>query len=463
MPALLSPATPGPQPGLRSRSAREGASLYYLSASLGTWPLSSQPGMEPVPPALRQWRLSHRTPGRPRRRSSVSARWVARCPQALRVLCSHACGCGCPPRRVLGDGVPTSPAPHSPSPARGPRLCPRARLRAWPRVLGPEPGGARQPGPCPALASPRPITQGGRECLGPGPAHPHLSGCRGPSPHISIPPGRVTAGRSDPHATASWLGWRWQPGPTGPPACGSGLPAGHRPRPTTERVHRRPGRAVGAPACPLQALGPRGRAVPSAITAGVPSVAQLPQDCGSRVAWTPPLPPDAAGRGAQRRRQGSSPRASVSSPGEGGGGLSAIRWGSEAGPAERHRHPTGPPRPGPGPRACSLRPGLAAREGLKALPLYQARSLARGLPWCRGLPRPQGTKAPGDQAPARERSACFSEASLRISGDPTAKCGHRNTAAATQTQRSRGQRPTPQRVDGRRRRPEGPRELCACV
>ena len=147
MPALLSPATPGPQPGLRSRSAREGASLYYLSASLGTWPLSSQPGMEPVPPALRQWRLSHRTPGRPRRRSSVSARWVARCPQALRVLCSHACGCGCPPRRVLGDGVPTSPAPHSPAPARGPRLCPRARLRAWPRVLGPEPGPALYPLP----------------------------------------------------------------------------------------------------------------------------------------------------------------------------------------------------------------------------------------------------------------------------------------------------------------------------
>lgn len=29
--------------------SQEGASLYYLSALLGTWPLSSQPGMEPVP------------------------------------------------------------------------------------------------------------------------------------------------------------------------------------------------------------------------------------------------------------------------------------------------------------------------------------------------------------------------------------------------------------------------------
>lgn len=59
-----------------------------------------------------------------------------------------------PPRRVLGDGVPTSPAPHSPSPARGPRLSPRARLRPWPRVLGPEPGGARQQDR--AQRSPRP-------------------------------------------------------------------------------------------------------------------------------------------------------------------------------------------------------------------------------------------------------------------------------------------------------------------
>lgn len=64
-------------------------------------------------------------------------------------------------------------------------------------------------------------------------------------------------------------------------------PCAVQPRPTTERVHRQ------------QALGSHGRAVSSAITAGVPSVAQLPQDCGSRVAWTPTSSPHAAGRGAE--------------------------------------------------------------------------------------------------------------------------------------------------------------------
>ena len=57
----LSLAAPGLQPGPRSGSAREGASLYCLSASLGTWPLSSQLEMEPVPPALGGWSLIHRT------------------------------------------------------------------------------------------------------------------------------------------------------------------------------------------------------------------------------------------------------------------------------------------------------------------------------------------------------------------------------------------------------------------
>ena len=96
------------------------------------------------------------------------------------------------------------------------------------------------------------------------------------------------------------------------------------------------------------------------------------------------------------------PRASVSSPEEGDSGLSAIRWGSKPGPTAWPRHPAGSPRPGPGPPAHSLHPSLAPREGLRALLSYQPRSLAQGLPWCRGLPHPQGPKAPGDPAPARK-------------------------------------------------------------
>lgn len=96
------------------------------------------------------------------------------------------------------------------------------------------------------------------------------------------------------------------------------------------------------------------------------------------------------------------PRASVSSPEEGDSGLSAIRWGSKPGPTAWPRHPAGSPRPGPGPPAHSLHPSLAPREGLRALLSYQPRSLVQGLPWCRGLPHPQGPKAPGDPAPARK-------------------------------------------------------------
>lgn len=101
------------------------------------------------------------------------------------------------------------------------------------------------------------------------------------------------------------------------------------------------------------------------------------------------------------------PRASVSSPEEGDSGLSAIRWGSKPGPTAWPRHPAGSPRPGPGPPAHSLHPSLTPREGLRALLSYQPRSLAQGLPWCRGLPHPQGPKAPGDPAPARKEVLVF--------------------------------------------------------
>lgn len=233
-----------------------------------------------------------------------------------------------------GQGSPTEPSGEAAA------LAPRPGPRAWWRAAA---------GPCPALASPGPATQGGRECLGPGPAHPHLSGCRGPSPHISVPPGRVTAGRSDPHATASWLGWGWQPGPTGPPACGSGLPAVHRPRPTTERVHRQ------------QALGSHGRAVSSAITAGVPSVAQLPQDCGSRVAWTPPLPPHAAGRGCRDAGRAVPPeprsphleRAGVACLPSGG----EVKRGPQSGTDTPPAHPVLGLGPLPAPRVLAWHPG----------------------------------------------------------------------------------------------------------
>lgn len=111
-PSHLSLAAPGLQPGLRSGSAREGASLYCLSSSLGTWPLSSQLEMEPVPPALGGWSLIHRTTREVPKKELFSAQ----------VGCLLLPGLVCAllpcmwlrelPCRVLGDGAPTSPAPH---------------------------------------------------------------------------------------------------------------------------------------------------------------------------------------------------------------------------------------------------------------------------------------------------------------------------------------------------------------
>lgn len=121
-PALLSPAAPGLQPGLRSRSARKGASLYYFSASLGTWPLSSQPGMEPVALHWESGALATRPSGRLRGRSFIPTRWVVRCLQALCGLCSHVCGCGCS---------------HAGSSETG---CPPAWLHAAPPTAPPQPG-----------------------------------------------------------------------------------------------------------------------------------------------------------------------------------------------------------------------------------------------------------------------------------------------------------------------------------
>lgn len=104
----------------------KGASLYYFSTSLGTWPLRSKPGVEPVPPALGEWSLSHQT--------------IREAPKKElyfhQVGCSLLAGPVCAllprmwlwvlPRRVLGDGVPTSLAPHSPS--HGPSLARSHRL-----------------------------------------------------------------------------------------------------------------------------------------------------------------------------------------------------------------------------------------------------------------------------------------------------------------------------------------------
>ena len=84
-------------------------------------------------------------------------------------------------------------------------------------------------------------------------------------------------------------------------------------------------------------------------------------------------------------------------------------------------------------------------------------------------PRPalvqRAAPSPGDQgswgpSPCPEKKCLFLQGFSPVSGDPTAKCGHKNTAAVTQTQRSRGQCPPP---EGRRAMmpAQGPRELCA--
>lgn len=234
--------------------------------------------MEPVPPALRQWRLSHRTPGRPRRRSSISARWVVCCPQASRGVASpHKCVAVGAPAQGPRRRVPTA-CPHSPLPGQGSPTEPSGEAAAlapsWAQSLV----ARAAAGPCPALARAR--HTGGRECLGLGPAHPHLLAAGGPSASHQ-PPGRVTAGRLT--HTRQHLGWDGGGSldPRGPLPVEAGSRAVHRPRPTTERVHRHPA-GCGAPALPPPGPGfPRQGCARPAITAGVPSVAQLPRTVGA--------------------------------------------------------------------------------------------------------------------------------------------------------------------------------------
>lgn len=147
----------------------------------------------------------------------------------------------------------------------------------------------------------------------------------------------------------------------------------------------------------------------------------------------------------QRCRQ-AVPRASVSSPGE--GRVACLPSGGEVKrPAERTDTPPAP-RPGPGPSpACSPCPGLGTPEGLKALPLYLSPGpLPEACPGAEGCPVPRGPRLLGTK-PRSGKKCLFPRLLSWISGDPTAKCGHRNTAAATKL-REAGGSAHPQRVDG---------------
>lgn len=63
-----------------------------------------------------------------------------------------------------------------------------------------------------------------------------------------------------------------------------------------------------------------------------------------------------------------------------GAGVGGSKPGPQGAVQTPRRLPCPGPRPLPPPRIPAWLPG-----GLKALPSYQPGSLARGLPWCRGL------------------------------------------------------------------------------
>lgn len=361
MPALLSPATPGPQPGLRSRSAREGASLYYLSASLGTWPLSSQPGMEPVPPALRQWRLSHRTPGRPRRRSSVSARWVARCPQALRVLCSHACGCGCP---------------HAGSSETG---CPPAQLHtAPPRPGVPDCALGRGCGPGPASWAQSLVARGSQDRAQrsprPGPSHRAAASAwaRGLLTPTFLAAGGPALTSASPRAgsllgalthTRQHLGWDGGGSldPRGPLPVEAGSPQDTGPGP-------RPRGSTGAPGGlwgPLPALSrpwvPAAGLCRLRSLLGCPLSPSCPRTVGAVWPGRRPFPPTLRGGGRRDAGRAAPPeprsphleRAGVACLPSGGEVKQGLQSGTDTPPA----HPVLGLGPGPAPCVLAWQPG----------------------------------------------------------------------------------------------------------
>ena len=115
----LSLAAPGLQPGPRSGSAREGASLYCLSASLGTWPLSSQLEMEPVPPALGGWSLIHRTTREVPKKELFSAQvGCSLLPGLMCALLPHVAA-GAPTAGSSETGCPPA-QPHTATPTAPP-------------------------------------------------------------------------------------------------------------------------------------------------------------------------------------------------------------------------------------------------------------------------------------------------------------------------------------------------------
>ncbi|XP_055269365.1 basic proline-rich protein-like [Moschus berezovskii] len=156
-----------------------------------------------------------------------------------------------------------------------------------------------------------------------------------------------------------------------------------------------PAFAGGLPA----ALGSSGRAVSSVVTAGVPSVTQLLQDCGSHETWMPPLPPHVAGRGPEMQARQFPPE--PQSPHLKRAVVAYLPLGGEVNqdPHGAAQTPRGPTPSWTWAPARSPHPSLAPRKELKTLPSYQPGPLPEACLGAEGCPVPRGPRLLGTQPP----------------------------------------------------------------